>query len=512
MAEGAQSAPRGAGTTRRFLVFRVDQQSYALPADEVSEVIRVPPVARVPQSPKGLLGMGNLRGSILPVASVRALLGRAETGASQSARAIVLHGAAPVALAVDAVDALVSLDAAEVETRQVEAAAAPGELLRGAFRARADQDVTKVLDIQGLLAAAFVQRARPKRATSLANGRGQLPGPEKDGVVARRLVTFEVARQEYALDLDVVQEIIAAPSATALVPRAETLVLGVAAFRETLLPLLSLRGLLGFAAAEGASGREKVIVTAVAGVLVGLLADRMRAIVHADPRLIDPTPAVLAARTGGEARIKAIYRGEGGQRLISILEPNQLFREDIMKRLGDEGPAIRPQLAAAGDDRGNETPFLVFRLGEEEFGLPIGSVDEVAPVPEQISRVPKTPKFLEGVVNLRGEVLPVVDQRRRFDLPKFPGELRRRRLVVVRTERHRAGLIVDSVSEVLRVSGDAIEPAPDLTGEATRLVRGVINLDKGARMVLLLDPAELLSRAELRSLDTLDAATARTSL
>jgi purine-binding chemotaxis protein CheW len=65
---------------------------------------------------------------------------------------------------------------------------------------------------------------------------------------------------------------------------------------------------------------------------------------------------------------------------------------------------------------------------------------------------------------------------------------------------------------VLRVSGDAIEPAPDLTGEATRLVRGVINLDKGARMVLLLDPAELLSRAELRLLDTLDAATARTSL
>ena len=60
---------------------------------------------------------------------------------------------------------------------------------------------------------------------------------------------------------------------------------------------------------------------------------------------------------------------------------------------------------------------MVFRLGDDEFGLPIEAVDEVARVPDQITRLPKTPKFLEGVVNLRGEVLPVVDQRRRFDMP-----------------------------------------------------------------------------------------------
>jgi purine-binding chemotaxis protein CheW len=127
-------------------------------------------------------------------------------------------------------------------------------------------------------------------------------------------------------------------------------------------------------------------------------------------------------------------------------------------------------------------------------------VDEVARVPEQITRVPKTPKFLEGVVNLRGEVLPVVDQRRRFDMPPLAnGEARR--LIVLRTERHRAGLIVDSVSEVLRCSSERLDEAPDLTGEATRLVQGVINLDEAGRIVLLLDPAELLTRTERSLLD-----------
>jgi len=116
--------------------------------------------------------------------------------------------------------------------------------------------------------------------------------------------------------------------------------------------------------------------------------------------------------------------------------------------------------------------------------------------------VPKTPKFLEGVVNLRGEILPVVDQRRRFDMP--PAEQAdTRRLLVVRTERHRAGLIVDSVRGVMRSSEDAIEPPPDLTGDITRLMRGVVNLPQEGRIVLLLDPAELLTRAERGMLDAM---------
>jgi purine-binding chemotaxis protein CheW len=127
----------------------------------------------------------------------------------------------------------------------------------------------------------------------------------------------------------------------------------------------------------------------------------------------------------------------------------------------------------------------------------------------RITRLPKTPAFLEGVINLRGEVLPVVDQRRRFDMPAAT-DLGARRLIVVRTERHRAGLIVDAVSEVLHSAADAIESAPDLTGEANRLVQGVINLEATGRMLLLLDPVELLTRTERKLLDAFQARAAAT--
>src|SRR4051812_16904722 len=111
MADAAASS-----NDQRFLTFRSEGRLYALPAASVSEVMRMPPLARVPQAPRSLMGLANLRGSVLPVASVRALMGREDTAATQAARLIVLDAASPVALAVDEVTNLVRVAAGKVQT------------------------------------------------------------------------------------------------------------------------------------------------------------------------------------------------------------------------------------------------------------------------------------------------------------------------------------------------------------------------------------------------------------
>jgi len=495
---GADRAETGA--TARFLTFRVDQRAYAVRAHDVTEVVRVPPATHVPESPAALVGLANLRGSVLPVVSLRRMLGLEDAATVRTTRAVVLNLGSPVALVVDAVEALVAVAADRIESRPAELGAEAGEALAGAFEVAAGHAV-KIIDVRALLDATFAQRARTERRGPRTPVRS-LAHAQRDEAAASvdMLVTFDVAGQEFALALDAVQEVLPAQAARASMPRAEALVLGITSLRGALLPLLSLRGLLGFPSVA-ANPREKIVVTKVHGVQVGLVADRARAILAAEPGLIDPVPAVLAARTGGESRIRAIYRGDGGRRLVSILAPEQLFREDIMQRLSahpDEPVMPMPEAHAT---RTNEVNVLVFRLGDDEFALPIDAVDEVAQVPTQITRLPRTPRFLEGVVNLRGTVLPVIDQRRRFDMPKL-ADGAGRRLVVVSTGRHRAGLIVDSVSDVLRVGADAVEPPPELTDDIARLVRGVINLEQSGRIVLVLDPAELLTRAEQRLLDS----------
>lgn len=489
------------------MAFRVGRQLYALPTDEVVEVIRVPPVARVPQSPGSLMGLSNLRGSLLPIASARGLLQQAEGSPS---RAIVLAGRSPVGLAVDSVEALVTAGPGQAQMAQVELASEPGEKLRGAFQIAGRTEVVKVLDIWPLLDAAFKPVAR--QADTAAMGREPALGtgaasPSADR--ARRLVTFDVAGQEFALYLDGVQEVVPFPQAITAVPQSDSVVLGVSSYRDVLLPLLSIRSLLGLAPRTQRDGREKVLVVPLGQALAGLVVDRIHSIVPTDPALLEPTPPLLAARTGGECRISAIYRGENGHRLISILSKDKLFREDVMQRVQRSGHS--PTGLPPAEKRAKaDLQFVAFRLGDDEFALPIDVVEEVAHAPSQITRVPKTPKFLEGVVNLRGQVLPVVDQRRRFGMPPSP-MLASRRLIVVRTERHRAGLIVDSVTQVLRSGAEAIQPAPDLAGEDNRLVHGVINLEQAGRLVLLLDPSELLTRTERGLLDAFEAAEGQAS-
>jgi purine-binding chemotaxis protein CheW len=502
----AGTASVGAEAARRFVAFRLASTLYALPTEYVSEVIQTPGAARVPHSPRALLGLANLRGTVLPLVGLRELLDLGDTpGGGAVSKAIVLDAGTPIALAVDTVDSLETIAEHRIEVREAELGARNGELLSGTFQARG-AEVAKILDIERLLAAAFAQRARgASRGTKVSASAERTQPSATDAAPAAMLVTFDVGGQEFALDLEAVQEILSAPATLVAVPRAETLVLGVTSLRDRLLPLLSLRGLLGLPPKSGSDGREKVVVMTVGGAQVGLVVDRARAILAARPSAVDPIPMVLAARTGGEARIKAIYRGEEGRRLVSILSPEQLFREDVMRRLDQGGQKESRESARGASAQQSELQFLVFRLGNDEFGLPIDCVDEVGEVPPKITRLPKTPKFLEGVVNLRGNVLPVVDQRRRFDMPAQGGDARRR-LVVVRTERHRAGLIVDGVSDVLRVATSALEPAPALTEQIARLVRGVINLEKSQRIVLVLDPAELLTPAERGRLDAFQEA------
>jgi purine-binding chemotaxis protein CheW len=492
----------GAAFVRSFLTFRLGAALYALPTESITEVVHVPPAARVPQSPPALLGIANLRGTVLPLVSLRELLGLGELSSpTEATRAIVIDVGAPVALVVESVDSLVAVDESSIEMREAELGAHGGELLSGAFPSGTRGEVAKVLDLKALLSTAFAARARAaRRSGGAANAAKDTRESEAGAAASTMLVTFDVAGQEFALNLEAVQEILPAPDVLVSVPRAEALVLGVTSLRDRLLPLLSLRGLLGFPPAPTSDGREKVVVMKIGGAQVGLVADRARTVLAVRPSSIDPVPAVLSARAGGETRIKAIYRGDEGRRLISILMPEQLFKEDVMRRLnhGDETGSARAARADVAPQA--ELKFLVFRLGSDEFGLPIDAVDEVGEVPEKVTRLPKTPKFLEGVVNLRGDVLPVVDQRRRFDMPPL-AEADRRRLVVVRSDGQRAGLIVDGVSDVLRVPAGAVEPAPDLTEQIARLVRGVINLATSERIVLVLDPSELLTPAERGKLD-----------
>jgi len=145
----------------------------------------------------------------------------------------------------------------------------------------------------------------------------------------------------------------------------------------------------------------------------------------------------------------------------------------------------------------DEFQLVVFELGDERYGLDIATVYEIIRH-QPVTAVPQAPSFVEGVINLRGRIIPVVDLRRRFSM--LPGELTKAsRIVVCEAAGTRVGLVVDGVSEVLMVSADAVEPTPEVaSGYDTQYLRGIAKL--GERLVILLDLAGLFGEADAAAL------------
>ena len=140
-----------------------------------------------------------------------------------------------------------------------------------------------------------------------------------------------------------------------------------------------------------------------------------------------------------------------------------------------------------------------FRVGNENFGVPIGIVHEIVRMMD-ITVVPDAPAFVEGVINLRGKIIPVVDLRKRFS--EQPQENRRNRILVAEIEGHKIGLVVDSANEVLKLNSELIEPPPGIFEHGDlNYVTGVGKLN--GKLVILIDLAKIMQMGELRRISDL---------
>jgi purine-binding chemotaxis protein CheW len=148
-----------------------------------------------------------------------------------------------------------------------------------------------------------------------------------------------------------------------------------------------------------------------------------------------------------------------------------------------------------------EKQLVVFNLAEESYAVDINMVREIIQL-QPVTRVPGTPLSVEGVINLRGSVIPIVDLRKRFQL-KAVERNKETRIVVVACKGAEVGVIVDSVAEVLRIPVDSIEPASNVfTDEHLEHLLGIVKLS--GRLVILLDMDQVLSKQEIAAINSLD--------
>lgn len=146
-----------------------------------------------------------------------------------------------------------------------------------------------------------------------------------------------------------------------------------------------------------------------------------------------------------------------------------------------------------------------FRLGHEEYGVDISQVQEIIRMVE-ITHVPRAPRFMEGVINLRGQLIPIIDLRTRFAMERNE-PTKSTRIVVTEIGSKRVGMVVDAVSEVLNIPIENVEDAPEMVaGVGTEYIQGVGKVAE--RLIILLDLTMVINSAEKQQLAGVEAITA----
>lgn len=459
---------------RPGITFFIGEERFAADAEDVAEVFQRPVITRVPRAPSALVGIASLRWAATPVISFARLVGR-DNPDSIETTVLLLSGQQPIGLRVERVGALAPLPVPLGDGREQRA----GRLYA------LEGDTLRPVDLDGLLSASLAYRG--------AGGRRHSIGPEQSPAssevqVEVALLSFDVAGQTYALPLEDVSEVLRLPGHLKGSAAVGAAVIGEHEYRGQRLDVLSLQSLLGLNVRRAEAAR--IVVVRQGDRCLGFAVDTLGAILRVSQTTIDPAPPVLN-RGAGQAHVESVCRLADGRGLVAVLATAALFgAERFAPVLADEDVEVtRLQKAPA---RVKER-YLIIRIGAEHYGVPLAAVDEVVNVRGELVRVPGAPGFVDGVINVRGRVTPVIDQRRRFeaDPAATPPRLR---VVVTTIDGHPLGFIVDAVSEILDLAVEEIEPPPEFTGGAARVFGGVTSLD--GKMVLLIDPHELLDRAE----------------
>ena len=218
--------PQARTQESELLTFRVGKTDFAVSAAEVAEVLRSAKLTRVPLAPAGLLGVTSLRGAVVPVISLAALLGEEAAPSTASARVLLLQLGTLIGVAVDAVGALTKMRSA-VDSKD-EASPVGGRLfVQGGGKPRS------------IALSELVQRefGMLKRSAGRTEPTAAVVETARRAEAERVFLTFELCGQSYALPLDEVAEVLAAPPEIATLPRTDQAMLGVTNVRDALLPI-----------------------------------------------------------------------------------------------------------------------------------------------------------------------------------------------------------------------------------------------------------------------------------
>jgi len=480
---------------RQLVTFMLGEDEFGADIMDVKEIIRVPEITRVPNAPEYVEGACNLRGSVLPIIDGRARFSLERKARDENSRVLVIDAEGKATgIIVDKVSEVMRVNTADIEEPPQIVRNVDSDYLNGVVKLDKGNRLIILLDVVKALSADCSVKDRTDVQDTGMHRNIPLPdsmdGSGSESADEEQLVSFLLDKEEYAIGIMQVKEIIRAPQIVK-VPNCEAYVEGVVSIRNNLLPIINLRTYFGMEHID-INDHTRILVVDMGNFTAGIMVDKISEVLRVPADVIQPAPR-FSVQSGEQLR--GVAKLNNGKRMILILEPSKLVSADEISGIsGVDGACERDS-----DDKSvsrqllDEEQLVTFRIDAEEYGVKIANVQEINRMTE-VTRIPGAPFHIDGIVNLRGNVIPVLNLRKLFRLPDKQAT-DATRIIIVDYGGKKTGIVVDSVSEVLRFEKTLVEAPPDVlsNGVDSDYVEGVGKLDGGRRMILILDLSKVLN-------------------
>jgi len=437
-----------ASEEQQLVSFRVADDEYGFDIAKVQEILRLSDITSVPNVPSYVKGLFTIRNNLLPILDLREMLGLPTLISDRNEvidKAVKEHS--------EWVKNLKHvLDAEKHFTGGVNAKETPFGLWLENYK-------TSSVELE-----AIVKRLKKARANLYSTGSRILDTRTEDKASAISLFNEKV-QSLLSIVLDILSQ-----------------------FKESV--------------SQHILEDQRALVVESDTMTIGYLVDWVDEVIRVPRSVIDETPFIASS---DRKELKAVAKLEKGERLIMIMDESALVsREttrllsDMKSRAGDkEDAGGKKTLAQQSID---EVQLVTFSINTEEYGIKIMQVQEINRISE-ITAVPRSPYFIDGMTNLRGNVIPVISIRKLFGLKDKPVD-DRTRIIIVDLGGNKTGLRVDQVNEVLRFERQDIEKTPSvvISKGINTYMQGVCKINNGKRIVILLDVEKILNEEELRRL------------
>lgn len=448
--ESGSDAKGSSEEEEQLVSFRVADDEYAFDIAKVSEILKVSHISAVPNVPEYVLGLFTIRNHLLPILDMRGLLGLPSMISER-------HQMLDRAMAAEEkwCTALISaIDSGKRSFGSLNAKETPfGKWLEGYNTSSVELEL-------------IAKRLKRERTDLYGAGKRLVETLDQ-------LTEEEIHRQKEQL-----------------VALSGVVKNSIESLKETMV--------------DHIQEDQRTMVVESDTMTIGFLVDWVDEVLRIPKSVIDKTPAMAASR---KKELKSVAKLDDGERLIMIMDESALVSDetkdvlsDIQSRAGGDTRTGKADGKSIAEQSIDEEQMVTFTIDNEEYGIQIMQVQEINRISE-ITHIPRAPHFIDGMTNLRGNVIPVINVRRLFSLEDIEVD-DRTRIIIVEINGSRTGLRVDQVNEVLRLSRQDIEETPSIvTEESTkRLMQGICNIEDGKRMIVLLNVSEILDRDELENL------------